>query len=158
MLLLCCAICPLPPSSSPLIRPWHNHTVIPFLLHGFSLTLKLWTIFSLASWDWNDFGRPEEAHRVPLVLGRSFPWLTLELREGHLQDPRPLLVQLLLRELSWPLSSGPLRAAATLLLGLRRPGPGRPGQPGRQTHRACQARVIRWSVHFLTLCPKFYII
>ena len=95
---------------------------------------------------------------MPLVLGRSFPWLTLELREGYLQDPRPLVVQLLLRELSGPLSSGPLRAAATLLLGLRRTGPGRPGQPGRQTHRACQARVLRRSVHFLTLCPKFYII
>ena len=53
-------ICPLPPISSPLIRPWHDLTFIPFLLNGFSLTLKLWTIFSLTSWDWNDFGRSEE--------------------------------------------------------------------------------------------------
>lgn len=144
-MLFLCSICPLPPVSSSSIRPWHNHTVIPSLLNGFSLTLKLWTIFALTSWDWNDFGRSEEAHRVPLVLGRSFPWLTLELREDHLQDPRSLLLRLLLTELSWLLSSGPLRAVATLLLGLRRKAwqarsawqTDSPGLPGERTKMEC---------------------
>ena len=68
----------LPPSSCFLIfdqtlAQSYSHS---FSSEWFSLTLKLWTLFAFTSWDWNDFGRSEEARRVPLVLGGRFHgWL-----------------------------------------------------------------------------------
>lgn len=100
-----CIIWLLLPISSPSFRSWHNHTAIPFLMNGFSLTLTVFNILGL-EWRWEGsqeaHGNLGLDHQVPLALGRLCLWLTLELREDHLLDPRPLLVQLLFRELLLP--------------------------------------------------------
>lgn len=96
------------------------------MFSGISLTLKLWTIFSLTSWDWKGLGKSEEADG-DLGLSYLFSWSS---SSSGSQLPLESCCH-------WPLSSGrfmgPLRTSAALLLVLRRTGPSSGGQPGRHT-------------------------